>query len=127
MTIRIGIVGAGIGGLAAAALLARTGHKVTLAERFAAPRPVGSGLVVQPVGLAVLDALGAGQAARDLGAPLVQMLGHSGTRTVLDVRYRPGAPGLAMHRASPQRGQSATGPVRNWARVPIWRCWMPWP
>jgi 2-polyprenyl-6-methoxyphenol hydroxylase-like FAD-dependent oxidoreductase len=97
---RIGIVGAGMGGLAAAALLARRGHAVTLVERFARPRPVGSGLVVQPVGLAVLDAIGAGDAARDLGAPLRQMLGHAGRRVVLDVRYRPDAPGLAMHRAS---------------------------
>ena len=97
---RIGIVGAGIGGLAAAALLAGRGHEVTLVERFAVPRPVGSGLIVQPVGLAVLDALGAGDAARALGAPLVRMLGHAGSTTVLDVRYRTGAPGLAMHRAS---------------------------
>jgi 2-polyprenyl-6-methoxyphenol hydroxylase-like FAD-dependent oxidoreductase len=100
MAYKIGIAGAGIGGLAAAALLAARGHQVTLAERFATPRPVGSGLVVQPVGLAVLDAIGAGQAARDLGAAMVQMQGHAGGRKVLDVRYRPGAPGLAMHRAA---------------------------
>jgi len=31
---------------------------------------------------------------------LVQMIGHAGGRKVLDVRYRTGAPGLAMHRAS---------------------------
>jgi 2-polyprenyl-6-methoxyphenol hydroxylase-like FAD-dependent oxidoreductase len=98
--LRIGIVGAGIGGLAAASLMARAGHAVTLAERFASPRPLGSGLVVQPVGLAVLDALGAGQAARDLGQPITRMLGHAGRRAVLDVSYRPGAPGLAMHRAA---------------------------
>ena len=100
MGLRIGIVGAGMGGLAAAALLARRGHAVTLVERFAVPHPVGSGLVVQPVGLAVLDAVGAGDAARDLGAPLRQMLGDAGGRVVLDVQYRPQAPGLAMHRAS---------------------------
>ena len=100
MGYRIGITGAGIGGLAAAALLARSGHHVTLAERFATPRPVGSGLVVQPVGLHVLDALGAGLAARTLGAPLVRMIGHAGGRRVLDVQYRTGAPGLAIHRAS---------------------------
>jgi 2-polyprenyl-6-methoxyphenol hydroxylase-like FAD-dependent oxidoreductase len=100
MGYRIGIVGAGIGGLATAALLARAGHGVTLVERFARPGPVGSGLVVQPVGLAVLDVLGVGDAARSLGAPIAAMQGHAGRRVVLDVRYRPGAPGLAMHRAS---------------------------
>ncbi len=100
MGYRIGIVGAGIGGLAAAALLAARGHQVTLAERFSSPRPIGSGLVVQPAGLAVLDAVGAGRAARAYGAPLTRMIGHAGGRRVLDVRYRPQAPGLAMHRAS---------------------------
>ena len=100
MAYRIGIVGAGMGGLAAAALLAGRGHQVTLVERFAVPRPVGSGLVVQPVGLAVLDAIGAGVAARDLGASLRRMQGHAAGRVVLDVDYRAGAPGLAMHRAS---------------------------
>ncbi|MEO8243428.1 MAG: NAD(P)/FAD-dependent oxidoreductase [bacterium] len=100
MGLKIGIVGAGMGGLAAAALLARRGHQVTLAERFETPRPLGSGLVVQPVGLAVLDDIGAGEQARDLAAHLRQMLGHAAGRVVLDVSYRPGAPGLAMHRAS---------------------------
>lgn len=100
MTHRIAITGAGIGGLAAATLLARDGHEVTLFERFPAPKPLGSGLVVQPVGLAVLDALGAGDEARQLGAPLTRMLGHSGRRVALDVAYRPHQPGLAMHRAA---------------------------
>jgi 2-polyprenyl-6-methoxyphenol hydroxylase-like FAD-dependent oxidoreductase len=97
---RIAIVGAGMGGLAAAALLAQHGHRITLVERFQTPRPIGSGLVVQPVGLAVLDTLGAGDVARSLGAPLTRMLGHSGARVALDVCYRPQQPGLAMHRAA---------------------------
>ena len=94
----IGIVGAGIGGLAAAALCAQSGHRVTLVERFATPRALGSGLVLQPVGLAVLDAIGAD--ARVLGAEIIQMRGHAGRRKVLDVAYKPDAPGLAIHRAS---------------------------
>ena len=100
MTYRIAITGAGIGGLAAAAFLARDGHQVSLFERFETPKPLGSGLVVQPVGLAALDALDAGDEARRLGAQVTRMLGHSGRRIALDVSYRPHQPGLAMHRAA---------------------------
>lgn len=96
----IGVLGAGMGGLAAAGLLAGQGHDVQLFERFQSPRPLGSGLVIQPVGLAVLDALGAGEAARALGVPLRRMRGQDGRATVLDVSYRADAPGLALHRAS---------------------------
>jgi 2-polyprenyl-6-methoxyphenol hydroxylase-like FAD-dependent oxidoreductase len=101
----IAIVGAGIGGLAAAALLARDGHAVQVFDQFAAPRPVGSGLVIQPVGQAALDLCGAGQATRALGQPITEMTGIEVERgrTVLSVRYdRPGGPrhGLAIHRAA---------------------------
>jgi len=106
MKLDIAIAGAGIGGLAASAFLARQGHAVTVYDQFDAPRPVGSGLVIQPVGLAVLDAIDAGDAARAAGNQITRMLGHesdSGAR-VLDVWYdRSGkgeAFGLAIHRAS---------------------------
>lgn len=97
----IAIAGAGIGGLAAASLLADRGHAVTLFDRFEAPAPVGSGLVIQPVGLCVLDRIGAGSAARERGTPLTRLLGHEATqgRPVLDVRYG-GRPGLGIHRAA---------------------------
>lgn len=100
--LNIAIAGAGIGGLAAAALLARAGHTVTLFDRFAAPAPVGSGLVVQPVGQAVLDRCGAGDAARALGAPIGRMTGAEvgAGRVVLDVSYGTGRHGLAMHRSA---------------------------
>ncbi len=102
---RIAIAGAGIGGLAAAALLAQAGHAVSVFDRFAAPAPVGSGLVIQPVGQAVLDRIGTGEAARTLGARITRMEGievRSGRR-VLDVAYdRPGGRrfGLAIHRVA---------------------------
>ncbi|MBF9058969.1 NAD(P)-binding protein [Rhodobacterales bacterium HKCCSP123] len=100
---KIGIAGAGIGGLAAAALLARDGHEVTVFDRFTAPRPVGSGLVVQPVGLAVLDEIEAGSAARALGQPLDAMFGDTASgRVVLSVAYgqEDDRKGLGIHRAA---------------------------
>ena len=98
--VRVAVVGAGIGGLATAVLLAQDGHDVTVFERFTQARAVGSGLVIQPVGLAVLDRIGVGDAARAYGAPVRRMLGHDGGREVLHVTYRADAPGLAMHRGS---------------------------
>ena len=65
-----------------------------------------SGLVIQPVGQAVLDEIGAGDAARAKGNPLRRMLGHetNSGRPVLDVTYDHdpnGANfGLAIQRAS---------------------------
>ena len=97
---KIAVIGAGIGGLAAAALLADRAHAVTVLERFDTPRPIGSGLVIQPVGLAVLNRIGLGDQARALGTPLTAMLGHAGSRAVLDVAYRPDAPGLGIHRGA---------------------------
>ena len=52
------VVGAGIGGLAAAVLLARAGASVTLLERAPAVGAVGAGILLQPNGLAVLTGLG---------------------------------------------------------------------
>ena len=102
----IAIAGCGPGGLAAALLLHRDGHRVTMFERFAEPRAVGSGLMIQPTGLAVLDALGLGAKVRGRGGRIERLFGQTarGGRTVLDVRYRalgPGAGcGLGIHRAS---------------------------
>lgn len=101
----IGIVGAGIGGLAAASLLADAGHRITIFDQFDAPRPVGSGLVIQPVGQAVLARIGADVTALRLGTPITRMTGREvlSGRRVLDVRYDPVRQqrfGLAIHRAS---------------------------
>ena len=100
----IGVAGAGIGGLAFAALAAREGHRVVVFDQFEAPQPVGSGLVIQPVGQTVLQAAGA-EAAMALGQPIRRMLGHEARtgRRVLDVSYDLGGSGrfgLGIHRAS---------------------------
>lgn len=102
----IAIAGCGPGGLAAALLLKRDGHRVTMFERFEAPRPIGSGLMVQPTGLAVLEQLGLADAALERGARIDRLIGQAGAvgPVVLDVRYaalgRPSAFGIGIHRAS---------------------------
>lgn len=61
---RIVLVGAGLGGVAAAVGLHRTGHEVTLFERAAELREAGTGIVVMPNGLRALDALGLAENVR---------------------------------------------------------------
>ncbi len=101
---KIAVAGAGIGGLAAAAFLARDGHTVTVYDQFDAPAPVGSGLVMQPIGLMVLDALGVGERALNYGNKIHDMIGieSKSGRKVLNVTYDKNKTrfGLAMHRAS---------------------------
>lgn len=107
--LNIAIAGGGVAGLASAAYLARAGHRVVVFDKAPAPRPVGSGLMLQPVGQAVLEELGLLDAALASGRRIDAMLGRLAPagRTVLDVSYdpRPIAEderrfGLAIHRAS---------------------------
>ena len=100
---RIAIAGCGPAGLAAALLLHRDGHAVTMFERFDAPRPAGSGLMLQPTGLAVLAQLGLADAILAHGARIERLFGKAGGRVVLDVRYAAlGGKrfGLGIHRAA---------------------------
>lgn len=101
----VAIVGAGPAGLAAALFLSRAGHRIELIERFDAPAPVGSGLMLQPTGLTVLDTLGLGAAIHAAGNRIDRLYGADATsgRAVLDVRYDAGPGGrygLAVHRAA---------------------------
>ncbi|AKS45248.1 2-polyprenyl-6-methoxyphenol hydroxylase [Octadecabacter temperatus] len=102
---RIAIIGAGMGGLTAASLLADQGHEITIFDQFDTPKPVGSGLVIQPVGQQVLAEVGALETALSYGNRVTHMLGieaQNGKR-VLDVKYDlvdPNAYGLAIHRAA---------------------------
>ena len=101
----IAIVGCGPAGLAAALLLHGDGHHVTLFERFAAPRPLGSGLMLQPSGMAVLHRMGLAEAVAIRGALIDALRGLAEDgRTALDAPYaRLGdgsAFGIGIHRAS---------------------------
>jgi 2-polyprenyl-6-methoxyphenol hydroxylase-like FAD-dependent oxidoreductase len=107
--LEIGIAGAGPAGLAAALFLSRAGHRVTLFERFDTPKPLGSGLILQPTGLAVLAQLGLRAPIEALGSRIERLYGADARtgRTVLDVRYGALAgadgryeTGLGVHRAA---------------------------
>jgi len=62
---KICVLGAGIGGLAAATALAQRGAEVTVMEQSAEITEVGAGLQIGPNGFAVMRALGAGDALAD--------------------------------------------------------------
>ncbi|MDB5527756.1 MAG: glutamate synthase [Devosia sp.] len=101
----IAICGAGPAGLATALYLQRLGHNPVVLERFDAPKPIGSGLILQPTGQAVLHDLGLLPAVVALGSPIDRLCGidaRSG-RMVLDVGYK-ALPklgrGLGIHRAA---------------------------
>ena len=100
----IAVAGCGPCGLASALLLARSGHAVTLFERFETPRPIGSGLMIQPTGLAVLARLGLADRILTEGARIDRLFGAAGGRTVLAVRFDAlGSAdrfGIGVHRSS---------------------------
>jgi 2-polyprenyl-6-methoxyphenol hydroxylase-like FAD-dependent oxidoreductase len=104
-SLNIAVCGCGPAGLAAALLLHRDGHRIRIFERFESPRPVGSGLIVQPTGLGVLAELGLCGAALALGARIDRLFGRvtPSNRVVLDVRYATlgrGWHGLALQRTA---------------------------
>jgi hypothetical protein len=63
------VIGAGIGGLAAAAGLRLAGWHVTVCERAASLEPAGAALALAPNGLRALDAISAGDGLRGLAVP----------------------------------------------------------
>lgn len=97
---RIGVVGCGVAGMTAAIALARLGHDVQILERFAEPRPLGAGLLLQPTGLAALESLGLAEAVRAQGAAVDALDGRTPKgRAVVSLRYKD-AHGLGIHRAA---------------------------
>lgn len=101
---KVAVVGCGVGGMGAALALARKGHEVVVLEAFETPRPLGSGLLLQPTGLKALAALGLEETVRDQGARIDRLDGRDlSGRRVLDVDYadwRRGGHGVGIHRAA---------------------------
>jgi 2-polyprenyl-6-methoxyphenol hydroxylase-like FAD-dependent oxidoreductase len=90
--LKIAIIGAGTAGLALAALLAPR-HEVTIFEKTPEPSPVGAGVLIQPSGLAVLQAMGLQDGLLPLGSKIERLYGTlsagwlSEGWPVMDMRY----------------------------------------
>ena len=102
---KIAIAGCGPAGLSIAIMLTEQGYDVTVFERFESPRPVGSGIILQPTGLAVLEDLGVDADIHALGHRIDRIHGVTmpSRRQVLNVDYSvlgDDYHGLAVHRAA---------------------------
>lgn len=75
---RIAVVGTGTGGASSALLLARDGHEVEIFERVPDPRPVGAGLLLQPLGQRILGTLGLADALAARSTPVRSIDGRAG-------------------------------------------------
>lgn len=106
-SLRIGIVGAGIGGLAAAIALHRAGCDVTVFEQSKQFLRVGADINLTPNAVRALDGLGAGAAVREHAARPTHRISRtwdSGEETSRlemgdEAERKYGAPQLTIHRA----------------------------
>lgn len=96
---RVAVLGAGVSGLAVASLPKLRGQEVTVFERFASPRPLGSGLVLHRSGLTALAGLGLDSEAIRFGCQLTRFEGKTvGGKVVFELAHDPGEFSLGLHR-----------------------------
>src|SRR4051812_42183934 len=107
MTITIGIVGGGIGGLSAAIALRQKGHEVVVFEQTRAFLRVGADINLTPNAVRALDGLGVGDAWRESAARPTHRIsrtwdtGEETSRLAMGDTAEDlyGAPQLTTHRA----------------------------
>lgn len=103
-TLRVLVVGGGIGGLTTARALTRVGANVDVVEQAARWQPLGAGIVLSANAVAVLDALGLGDAARASGrqvpwADIADAKGHPMQHLDMLAFAASSGPALTFHRA----------------------------
>lgn len=105
--LRIGVVGAGIGGLAAAIALRRVGHEVVVFEQARQFMRVGADINLTPNAVRAIDGLGIGEAVRESAARPSHRIsrswdsGEETSRLAMgdEAERKYGAPQLTIHRA----------------------------
>jgi 2-polyprenyl-6-methoxyphenol hydroxylase-like FAD-dependent oxidoreductase len=100
---RIAVVGFGVAGGTAAALLGRAGHDVTVFERAPVLGAVGAGLLLQPSGQRVLARLGVLDEVEAAGERIEELIAWTNRgKRLMRLRYadlEPRLHGLGVHRA----------------------------
>src|SRR5690349_19596934 len=110
---KVGIVGAGIGGLTAAVAFARMGAGVSVYERSSQVGPVGAGISLFGNGFRALEAVGLADEVRALGsagAQLPALLRTPAGRTLSATPSRATAALRVVHRADLHRILLAAAP-----------------
>ena len=100
--LNVGVIGAGFAGSAAAVMLARAGHGVTVYEAVPEPGPVGAGILLQPTGQHVLQQLGLWAPVHASGTRVDRLRCRTPSgRVLFDLPYEASARGrfgLGLHR-----------------------------
>jgi 2-polyprenyl-6-methoxyphenol hydroxylase-like FAD-dependent oxidoreductase len=92
---RATVIGAGIGGAATALLLARAGAEVTVLERERHRKAIGTGIILQPNGMAVLAGLGlAGAIEKEAHCSAVTTIRDAEERELVSLPTPAYGPGL---------------------------------
>ncbi|MFC4524584.1 FAD-dependent monooxygenase [Cupriavidus pinatubonensis] len=120
-SLKIGINGAGIGGLAAAIALRKLGMDVTVYEQAARFARVGADINLTPNAVRALDGLGVGEALRETAARPTHRIsrtwdtGEETSRLPMsdEAEQRYGAPQLTMHRADLMTALEGALPAAN--------------
>ena len=117
----IGIIGGGIGGLAAAIALHRAGHEVLVFEQARQFSRVGADINLTPNAVRALDGLGIGAALREHGARPTHRVSRNwdtGEETSVlamsgEAEAKYGAPQLTLHRADLLQALEAALPAER--------------